>query len=508
MMIRGADTPAEGAAPVALGAVQPLPAFDSRWAAHARRLGARNADASRARAVEKVRWTIVFVAFLGYIFAITTYRLPIGNLAMLAGLGGLAFQRDRFRFPQLLIWFGAFLLWCAIGYVRTPYPAPVWDKLIDLLKLWAVILVAVNALRSRAHIRFFSVFFLGCFALFPLRGAFFNYFFYRSTLFGRAIWNYVYSNPNDLAALAILQLAMVAALLSLERPGWVKRAAQVGVVLLPLLVLMTQSRGGFIALALFSICCIVGQWSQLRQVLDPARRLRLVLTLLAVIVVVAFFAPNGVWARVAGLQHLTTTEQLDQVDQEGSARQRFEIWRVANKIIRENPLTGIGVGAYPQAHALYARGEEFDPTAAGTRDTHSTYLNVLAETGVPGAMAFLGVLLSVAFSAERTRRQCKRRAPRLALPLFFLEIGLVAFLAAAVFDSFVSSSFLYIHLALLWATAELTRHALSPEVGGMPPRRRHRSHRGRGHGRKTGSPNADHDGSLSADDIATAALDT
>jgi O-antigen ligase len=494
----------EIATAVSLDAVQPLPAFDSRWAVHLRRLGARRADAILAPSEEKVRWTIAFVAFLGYIFAITTYRLPIGNLAMLVGLAGIAFQTDRFRFPQLLIWFGVFLLWCAIGYVRTPYPAPVWDKLIDLVKLWTVILVAVNALRSRGHIRFFSVFFLGCFALYPLRGAFFNYFFYGSTLFGRAIWNYVYSNPNDLAALAILQLAMVAALLSLERPGWVKRAAQVGVVLLPLLVLMTQSRGGFIALALFSICCIVGQWSQLRRVLDPARRLRLVLTLLAVTVAVAFFAPNGVWERVSGLQHLTTTGQLDQVDQEGSARQRFEIWRVANKIIRENPLTGIGVGAYPLAHAVYARGEEFDPTAAGTRDTHSTYLNVLAETGVPGGIAFFGVVLSVALGAERTRRQCKRRAPRLALPLFFLEIGLVAFLAAAVFDSFVSTSFLYIHLALLWATAEWTRHELLRQERGLPPRRRHRAHHDRGQGRKTGSPNANHDGSLSADDIASA----
>src|SRR5206468_8596566 len=105
--------------------------------------------------------------------------------------------------------------------------------------------------RTRPQLRFFCVFWLGCFALYPLRGAFFNYFLYQSKLFGRAIWNYIYSNPNDLAALAILQLAMVAALLSLERRGWAKWAGQVGVVLVPLLILMTQSRGAFIALALF-----------------------------------------------------------------------------------------------------------------------------------------------------------------------------------------------------------------------------------------------------------------
>ena len=463
------DSSSETASPAGFEALATSAALESRWAAHVRsRLGTHTADVAGAPSGEKVRWTIVFVAFLAYIFAITTYRLPIGNLAMIAGLAGISFQRDAFRFPRLLIWFGAFILWCAIGYVRTLYPAPTWDRLVDLVKLWAVVLVAVNALRSRAHIRFFSVFFLGCFALYPLRGAFFNYFFYRSTLFGRAIWNYVYSNPNDLAALAILQLAMVAALLSLERRGWVKRAGQLGVVLLPLLVLMTQSRGGFIALALFAICCIVGQWSQLRRVLDPARRLRLVLTLLAVTAAVAFFAPNGVWVRVAGLKHLTTTERLDKVDQEGSARQRFEIWRVASKIIHEHPLTGIGAGAYPMAHAAYAQDEEFDRTAAGTRDTHSTYLNVLAETGVPGAIAFFGLVLGVAFGAERTRRQCKRRAPHLALPLFFLEMGLIAFLAAGVFDSFVDLSFLYIHLALLWTTAEVTRHELLPTVRALP----------------------------------------
>ena len=254
------DSSSETASPAGFEALATSAALESRWAAHVRsRLGKDTTGVAGTPSGEKVRWTIVFVAFLAYIFAITTYRLPIGNLAMIAGLAGIALQRDAFRFPRLLIWFGAFILWCAIGYVRTLYPAPTWDRLVDLVKLWAVVLVAVNALRSRAHIRFFSVFFLGCFALYPLRGAFFNYFFYRSTLFGRAIWNYVYSNPNDLAALAILQLAMVAALLSLERRGWVKRAGQLGVVLLPLLVLMTQSRGGFIALALFAVCCIVGQ---------------------------------------------------------------------------------------------------------------------------------------------------------------------------------------------------------------------------------------------------------
>src|SRR6185503_15538436 len=329
-----------------------------RWQSAAHRADERAAETRAPKLLAQVKWTVPFVAFLAYMFAITTYRLPIGNLGMMVGLFGVAIQRDARRFAAPLLWLAAFLFWCAVGYVFTPYPVETWTVLIELVKLWAIVFVAVNALQSPQQIRFFTVFFLGCFALYPLRGAFFNYFLYQSTVFGRAIWNHVYSNPNDLAALALLQLGMAAGLLATERRGWVKRAALAGIIVLPLLVLMTQSRGGFLALIVFAATAAVAQWRQLRAAMGMWRRLRVVAVVVCVFATVAFFAPNGVWERVAGLQHLTTTATLDQVDREGSARQRFEIWRVAAKIIRDHPVTGVGVGAYPLAHAHYARGEE------------------------------------------------------------------------------------------------------------------------------------------------------
>jgi O-antigen ligase len=188
----------------------------------------------------------------------------------------------------------------------------------------------------------------------------------------------------------------------------------------------------------------------------------------AAIVGVSFFAPDGVWTRLAGLKHLTNTEQLNEVDSEGSARQRWEIWRVATKIIGEHPALGVGVTAYPLAHEVYARGEEFAPTAAGERDTHSTLLNLLAETGFPGTLIFLGLVISVVIGAERVRRECRRRSSPLAMPLLFLEIGLLAFFAAGTFGSFGYVAFLYIHLALIWVTTDLTRRELATSVMRRP----------------------------------------
>ncbi len=391
----------------------------------------------------RVAWTPIYVAFLGYIFAVTTFRLPIGEASMIAGLFGLVLQRVRLRLPAVLGWTVVFLAWCVLGYFRSPFPAAVWTDVVLLAKLCLIMLVAANALRSPAQLRFFMIFFLACYGLFPVRGAIFNYFAHY-TLFGRALWNYTYDNPNDLAALTLLLLSIAAALLATERVRWIRWCAMAGLAVLPILILMTQSRGGFVALCVFAAVAIFTQ--QRRRRLQTAG---LVVALGLLIVVVA---PSGVWTRVKGLAQVTGN--LDNVDPEGSAKSRYQIWGVATRIISDYPGTGVGWGAYPFAHENYAAVSDVDPAARGPRDTHSTFLNVLAETGYIGLLLFLGILWSVVRVAERARRLCRRVQPQLGLQLMYLELGLLAFLVAGIFGSFAKLSFLYLHLMLMWAVAQ------------------------------------------------------
>ncbi len=398
----------------------------------------------------RIAWTFIYIAFLSYVFAVTTYKLPIGEASIIAALVGLLLQRESVQLPALLGWSVLFLGWCALGYLETAFRDAVWDNIIVLAKLCLITLVATNALRSAAQVRFFMIFFLACFALFPVRGTLVNYFVYHETLVGRALWNYIYNNPNDLAAMTLLALSIAAAVLATERPGWVRSCALAGLAVLPALILMTQSRGGFIGLSVFAAFAMFGRRRRLRTAV-------IVATLSLAVVVVA---PSGVWKRVAGLSQVT--ENLDNVDPEGSAKARSQIWHVAIKIIGDHPWTGVGWGAYPMAHADYAPLSGVDQAALGLRDTHSTYLNVLAETGYPGLLLFLALLLVAVREAERARRLCERLQPGLAVQLRYLELGLLAFLVAGVFGSFAKLSFLYLHLALLWATAQNAMHALQP----------------------------------------------
>lgn len=403
-----------------------------------------------------VAWTPTLIGFLVYLLVMTSNRIPVGDVAVAMALVGVVLQgRDR-RFPPYLVWLTVFSLWAWAASSWTEYPEWVAPQLIGLLKLCLIVLVAANATRTRPQVRLFMVFFLGCFALFPLRGAFSNYFIYDHNVEGRAIWNFVYSNPNDLAAIALLQLSMALALLVSEPKGWVRWCAMGGAILVPMLILMTQSRGVFLGLIVFTAIVFTGQ----------RRRLRLALRIGAVALVLAAAAPTDVWDRLGTLQQATSTSGLDELQGDGgSARQRYEIWRVASSIIRDHPITGVGVAAYEPTHEEYAVGDEFNPTAQGRRDTHSLYLNVLAETGYPGFFLYLGMLATVFIAVERTRRKCKKALPVAARQLLILEAGLVGFLVAAVFASLPYLAHFLLHLVLLYSASAIYRKELKAARG-------------------------------------------
>lgn len=393
---------------------------------------------------DRLRIDLGYAGFLLYIGVITTYAVALGDVAIALALVGVFLGRHGVRFPRPLILFALFLGWTALGWTQTLYPEVVGEELETLAKLGIILFVGMNVLRTRAQIRFFIIFWLGCFALYPLRGTYFNYFGAGYTTFGRAIWNYIYANPNDLAALALLQLSMVVGVLVTEREGWFRRAAFVGVFMVTLLIFLTGSRGGILALAVFGFLALSGS----------RKRLRAVLLGVVVLMVVAIFAPSNTWDRLSGLRGASVSN-LAQVDEEGSAEQRWQIWQTAFQIIPDHLFTGVGWGAYPQANMAYAPmtgGGEFQ---LGARDTHSTYLNVLAETGVPGFVLFMTLVFGTLLHVRRIRRRHATALPKTALQLYYLELGLIAFMTSGIFGSYSRLSFLYLHLLLMWVFAEV-----------------------------------------------------
>ena len=95
------------------------------------------------------------------------------------------------------------------------------------------------------------------------------------------------------------------------------------------------------------------------------RKLKSAVALGVLFVILIATAPPEVWERFSGLRYATSTTNLAEVDPEGSAEQRFEIWNVAARVAIENPITGAGIGAYEIAHFYTAQDPDFNPDRLG-----------------------------------------------------------------------------------------------------------------------------------------------
>lgn len=412
-----------------------------------------------------VGWSPAFIAFLVYIVVIVSYRLNVGTAAMIVTLIALVVEPGRRRLPVLVAGAAALLGWSVFGYSTTFYPEVVRAELIEFGKICLVTFAAVNLLRTPRRLRFFVLFYLAVFALFPVRGALFNYFVYGQTEAGRIFGSFIFSNPNDLAAFLLLTLSLVAGVFATEKLRWLRWSAIAGAATIPLIMVLSQSRGGFLGLITF-VLMVLGQRHQ---------RLRKLSILAVVSALVLMLAPESAWERLGTLR--TPDAQLMEDRDEGSARQRWGIWRVANTIAVENPVFGVGLGAYRQAHNEYSVREEFDPFSRGLRDAHSTYLTLMAETGYLGFAFFMLLVLGTVIPAERTRRRAARSFPQRAQQLYYMEAGLLAYGVAGIFGSYGLIVFTYLHLALIYAAAAMLRRDLrrvrawkqSVTYGSSPP---------------------------------------
>jgi len=389
----------------------------------------------------RYEWSLTLLGLCIFTFTIVTYRVNLGDVGVAIGVFGLFFTKNKIRLPFPVWLFAAFLLWAFLGSFASLYPEVAHNKLVDGLKLLVIIVVAINALRTAGQLRFYLIFLVGCFVLFPVRGALVNFFIGGYNVFGRALWNYIYANPNDLAALCLLALGVVMTIfMSTSFRNLVRFGAGIAAVLLLLVILMTQSRGAFLGLVVFLFILFICVMK---------KSVRIALGMFFVMLVVAVSVPDTVWDRLSAIKMLTSSSTLHEADGEGSAAQRFEILKVAWRIFSDHKVSGVGLGAYPLANASYA-------PHLGAKDTHNTYLNIAAEVGLPGLILWLALVGSVLLYSHRRQRRAESK--EMVDQQRWIWWGFVAYLVAGIFGSFAALTFPYLVLSILWCSANILTH--------------------------------------------------
>ena len=400
-------------------------------------------------ALRKVPWSPAYVGFLCYFAVITTYFANIGTAMMGIALLSLLLGSRRISWPFPVSLLFVFWTWTALSTLLSEYAGDI-EPVIELGKIILVFVVAVNVLWHRLALRLFLLFYVACFALFPARGTLINYYIYEHADFGRPSWINSFGNPNDMASMTILALALTAGFLHKEAPRTVRFASLILCIVFPFIILLTQSRGVFLGMSVFLLLAVLG---------NRRNRVKTILAIALVVIVAIDNVPPAVWERVAGLKKATKTETISEMD--GSAIERWGIVQTGLRIAADYPILGVGRARSPAVHAIYS-------PEVGPKNLHNTYIEVLVETGAPGLALFLGLQMWLLFRSRRARMNAlalRDTADWRRLQL--IEFGLYGYLVAGIWGSYAFAPLFYVYLAIIFAQTAAIDNLTQDKNGGV-----------------------------------------
>ncbi len=203
------------------------------------------------------------------------------------------------------------------------------------------------------------------------------------------------------------------------------------------MLLITQNRAAAVATA----AALVVLWLSARR-----RALVLGIALLVAAMAIAIANPHDYWNRFRAIWSPATSHTTAELDR-GTVQERLELWRAGYDMASDNPWLGVGPGNYPNAVVFY------NPDLARL-PAHNSIAAIAAETGIPGLLLFLGLILSIFTILVRQIAAAGSFRHQAARMLLAAIMGL---LVGGLFISRHDSPLLYLMLG--WAVA-ITRPTL------------------------------------------------
>ncbi len=213
-------------------------------------------------------------------------------------------------------------------------------------------------------------------------------------------------HPNILATLLNVLLFLPLANLIVVRQRCIAQrlALAVSFLLLGGTLLLTKSRGGYLAAAAGFLAVL---WLSGRRTMAAV----LTVTVILILIWVAWTLQPDQAKSISGPLDPTTWAF------------RREVWGTALRMLKDFPLTGVGPGVFNEAgNVLYPFAETRNPGA------HNVYLQVGVDLGVPGLVGCLAVLIEAVWLGAITLNQIPLESTRLRATVIGLTAGIISFM--------------------------------------------------------------------------------
>ena len=251
-------------------------------------------------------------------------------------------------------------------------------------------------------------------------------------------------DPNDFATFAVSGAPLALYFFAGFHPLWKRALAVAGLALIATGVVLSGSRGGFLALI------AAGTYILFRYDSIPLRA-RVGSVIVALLAMVAI-ASDDYWARIATI--FSVEEDYNVTAEVG----RTKIWKRGVGYALRYPVLGVGIGNFPYAEATISPLVDAQSGQVGRfLAPHNSFVQVMAETGFVGIGLFLFILAMTLHGLRVHGPAMTAALPRAGPMGQALAASLIGLIAGIFFLSHGYSSMVYSVVALSVGYAKIAR---------------------------------------------------
>jgi len=201
------------------------------------------------------------------------------------------------------------------------------------------------------------------------------------------------TDANGTASLVTTAIPILVFYALFARRRWQQVASVGGLAFTLNALILLNSRGAFLALALSGayFCLFVFREKGLK-----GQKVKILAGIVAAACLFVYLADEVFWTRMSTMTEVSASQEVE-------THSRIEYWKKTPEMLEAHPLGG-GAQTYKILSPYYLPKEWL---SGGRRVVHSTWFEVLSEYGYHGLLIFLGYVVSTFMLARKVRKRLR-----------------------------------------------------------------------------------------------------
>ena len=142
----------------------------------------------------------------------------------------------------------------------------------------------------------------------------------------------------------------------------------------------------------------------------------------------------------ASANFIEHVQSISNISSDASNLERINRWQAALRMFSERPLVGWGPGTYQFEYAPFQRAKEKTVISTNLGDmgnAHSEYIGPLAESGIPGLLSVLLLVITVLYTGFKVHKKALSRQTRLLA--LSATLGLITYFVHGLMNNFLNT---------------------------------------------------------------------